>query len=322
VSSANIHPPLSPPLELHGMMNFNLIKTVYIYQRLGSLERDKPAPALPSVSPAPNPQQMGGILGTNFSLADLGRNFGSIDISDRDRDLANALLKDISDLANDLGLDATQHRIMLFSTSLGFKMKPEDFTTEVRVLRETLTGEVGKCMFYHYPPDKLRTMMGFFPSWKRIIEAFPETKAEALAAIDLYALGHNTGSVFHSMRVAEHGLRALAKERKVTLPRNKPLEWGTWQEIINQLDDFAKTITHKARAGKAKDDALSFYSGALADLSGFKDEYRNQVMHVRKLYDERHALRAYTKVHAFMERLSEKIDHKHHSVRWGLKFSP
>lgn len=211
---------------------------------------------------------------------------------------------------------------MLFSTSLGFKMKPEDFIVEVRVLRETLSGELGKCMFYHYPPDKLRVMQGFYPSWKRINEAFPTAKDEALAAIDCYALGHNIASVFHSMRVAEYGLRALAKERKIQLPRNKPLEWGTWQEIITELDNYAKRIVHKVRPGKPKDDALAFYSGALADLSGFKDEYRNQVMHVRKQYDEHQSLRAYTKVHAFMERVAEKIDHKHHTIRWGLKFSP
>lgn len=302
-------------------MNFNLVQTVHIYQKLGRLERDRTAPALPP-QPRPSSKQMGGILGTNFSLADLGGNYGSPDITDWDRDIAKALLSDISELAKQLGLDATQHRIMLFSTSLEFTMKPEDFTTEVRVLRETLTGEVSKCMFYHYPPDKLRVMMGFFPSWKRINDAFPDTKGEALAAIDLYALGHNIASVFHSMRVAEYGLRAIAKERKVELARSKPLEWGTWQEILTELETFAKKITHKAKAGKAKDDALAFYSGALADLSGFKDEYRNQVMHVRKQYDEHQALRAYTKVHAFMERVSERINHKHHSIRWGLKFSP
>jgi hypothetical protein len=300
-------------------MNFNLVTTLHVFQMLGMLER-RPIPST-TLSPPPSPQQPFGLL-SGLSLADLGKNLDQPDISEWDRDRAKSLLATISELANQLGLDATQHRIMLFATSLDFKMKPEDFTTEVRVLRETFAGELSKCMFYHYPPDKLRVMMGFYPSWKRINDAFPSAKEEALAAIDCYGLGHNTASVFHSMRVAEYGLRALAKERKTELPRNKPLEWGTWQEIITELDTFAKKIVHKTRAGKAKDDALSFYSGALADLSGFKDEYRNQVMHVRKSYDEHQALRAYTKVHAFMERLSEKIDHRHHSIRWGLKFSP
>jgi hypothetical protein len=64
---------------------------------------------------------------------------------------------------------------------------------------------------------------------------------------------------------------------------------------------------------------LAFYSGARADLNGFKDEYRNLVMHVRAMYDEHEALGALTKVNAFMERLAAKIDHEHQRIRWGLR---
>lgn len=157
--------------------------------------------------------------------------------------------------------------------------------------------------------------------WKKIYQAFPAVKADALAAYDCYGLDHNTASIFHMMRVAEFGLRALAAERKIQLPRKKPLEWGQWQEIISQLNTETTRIGLKARAGVAKDNALSFYSGAISDLTAFKDEYRNQVMHVRKDYDEHQALRALVKVHAFMERISDKMDHKHHRIRRGLKFS-
>ena len=123
------------------------------------------------------------------------------------------------------------------------------------------------------------------------------------------------------MRVAEHGLRALARERRVQLPRNKPVEWGQWQEIIREITKESNRIGERAKAGNSKDNALSFYSGAVSDLNAFKDEYRNQVMHVRTLYGEHQALRVLVKVHAFMERLSEKINHRHYRIRWGLKFS-
>ena len=120
------------------------------------------------------------------------------------------------------------------------------------------------------------------------------------------------------MRVAEYGLRALAKERKIKLARNKQIEWGAWQEIIKALDDEIKIIGGK-KAGAAKDAALEFYSGARADLNGFKDEYRNLVMHVRATYDEYQALRALTDVHAFMGRIAAKIDHQHLRIRWGFR---
>ncbi|MGB8276788.1 MAG: hypothetical protein WCF20_02470 [Methylovirgula sp.] len=141
---------------------------------------------------------------------------------------------------------------------------------------------------------------------------------EAFNATDCYALGQNTASVFHSMRVAEHGLRALAKERRLTLPKNKPLEWATWQDIIKALDDEIAVIGRK-KAGAPKDLALEFYSGARADLNGFKDEYRNLVMHARATYDEHQAVSALTKVHAFMERLAAKMDHTHQRIKWGFR---
>jgi hypothetical protein len=120
------------------------------------------------------------------------------------------------------------------------------------------------------------------------------------------------------MRIAEHGLRSLAKERRIALPKNKPVEWGTWQDIIKELDKEIEAIGKK-KSGAAKDAALEFYSGARADLNGFKDEYRNLVMHVRARYDQHQSLRAMTNVNAFMERLAAKIDHKHHRIRWGLR---
>jgi hypothetical protein len=36
-------------------------------------------------------------------------------------------------------------------------------------------------------------------------------------------------------------------------------------------------------------------------------------------YDEHQALRALTKVYAFMERIADKIDYKHRRIRWGLR---
>jgi hypothetical protein len=154
--------------------------------------------------------------------------------------------------------------------------------------------------------------------WKKVTHAFPDCKDDVLAAVDCYALGQSTASVFHSMRVGEHGLRALAHERRIKLSKNKPVEWATWQEIIRKLDDEIKVIGGK-QAGNARDAALEFYSGARADLNGFKDEYRNLVMHVRAKYDEPQAQRALQKVYEFMGRLSAKIDHRHHRIRWGFK---
>jgi hypothetical protein len=178
--------------------------------------------------------------------------------------------------------------------------------------------ELRSYLYYQYSKAKGDRLRTWREDWKAALAAFPAITNEAFCAIDCYALGHDIASVFHSMRVAEHGLRALAKERRIRLPRNKQIEWATWQDLIKALDAEIAVIGTK-KAGKAKDAALEFYSGARADLNGFKDEYRNLVMHVRALYDEHQSLRALTKVHAFMERLAARLDHKGTRIRWGLR---
>ena len=190
-------------------------------------------------------------------------------------------------------------------------MKDEDrrwseLFTRGCALREALRIEFKQHMFFAYSKAKGQKFNEWADDWHKIIAAFPDVRQESFAATDCYALGYDTASVFHSMRVAEIGLRALAKERRVTLPKNKPVEWGTWQEIIKALDDEIKRIGQTWKAGNKKDAALDFYSGARADLNAFKDEYRNLVMHVRKQYDEFQALRALTRVHDFMARLTER----------------
>lgn len=197
--------------------------------------------------------------------------------------------------------------------------KPREWSelnVRARALRDAIETELREYLFYRYPKDKGLRLVAWDTEWKAAIGAFPDIKLDVFSAIDCYALQHNIASVFHSMRIAEHGLRALAHERRITLPKNKQLEWATWQEIIKALDDEIKVIGGK-KAGAVKDSALAFYSGARADLNGFKDEYRNLVMHVRATYDEFQAVRVLTNVHAFMTRLAAKIDHTRQQINWG-----
>jgi hypothetical protein len=201
---------------------------------------------------------------------------------------------------------------------LSQKFSWSELNTRGRALRDAIETELRGYLYYQYPKAKGEKLKTYKEDWKAPFAAFPTVTNEVFCAIDCYALGHDTASVFHSMRVAEHGLRSLARERRVKLPRNKQIEWATWQEIIKALDSEVVAINAK-KAGAAKDAALEFYSGARADLNGFKDEYRNLVMHVRAFYDQHQSLRALTKVHAFIERLATKLDHKGSRIRWGLR---
>jgi hypothetical protein len=126
-----------------------------------------------------------------------------------------------------------------------------ELNTRSRAARDAIETELKNLYYYQYPKRKGEKLVAWKTDWNATIVAFPAVQREIFDATDCYALGHNTASVFHSMRIAEHGLRSLAKERRIKLAKNKPIEWATWQDIIKAIDDEIKTVgSKKGRRGK------------------------------------------------------------------------
>lgn len=184
-----------------------------------------------------------------------------------------------------------------------------DMMNELNVLREAIEDDIRFERFFHYRQDKVGALINTRGEWAMTLTKFPSADPEIEEGLDCYGLEHNTASVFHMMRVAEIGMRALARERQVTFPKH-PLEWADWQNILEQTESRAKAATNGMGRGPAKDAAAAFYSGATGQLHAFKDTYRNVTMHVRRRYDELDALRAINQVCDFMNGLSKKIGEK------------
>jgi hypothetical protein len=165
--------------------------------------------------------------------------------SDSDKERMLDWLRFGENVCGGLGFTAALHRIKLFSQKLKVPIKGADYVAEVRALREAMEGEIPNVHFYHYATHKSHSVIHFEEFWKATIERFPMAKADAFAGVDCLALGHPTASVFHLMRVAEHGLRALARERSVTLPKGRPLEWGQWQAVIDGISKAADQIANR-----------------------------------------------------------------------------
>ena len=223
-------------------------------------------------------------------------------------------------LADTLSLQGVHDRVELFNLRMKNPLiDNNDFSSEIRALKEAFYSGIQYNCLYLYPPDKAKVLMRFPSDWRDVVSAFPGAEGEAKAAVDCWALGHSTASVFHLMRVAEHGLRALAIERRISLPKGKPIEWATWQEIIKAVRAGQDEIGRTKPAGPGKDDALSFYSGALAHMDAFKDKYRNAVMHSRESYDEHQAASAMMHVREFMTGIAAKINERAKPIRWRFK---
>jgi hypothetical protein len=140
------------------------------------------------------------------------------------------------------------------------------------------------------------------------LAAFPlkEMEFEILSGADCYALGHPTAAIFHFMRVVEYGLRAAAQKLRVTLPKNKRIEWSEWQHVLTAMSKKVEAAKQSSRGSK-KAAELDFYSGALHHFEGFRDMYRDSVMHVRREYQDWEAEMAMRQVRDFMNKLSTRV---------------
>lgn len=195
----------------------------------------------------------------------------------------------------------------------------EQVQAEARILRDLVNNDLWKRRFAYVPVAKADVHDKAGHTWEIVWKQFPSAKEDVQEAVNCYALGCNTACVFHLMRVAEYGLRALAREQKIKLPKGRPLEWADWQEIIAALNKKVELIANKKR-GPARDAALEFYRATIGQFSAFKDVYRNNVMHSRDSYDEHKAASVLSHVSEFMTILSGKIDENpKKSIRWGIR---
>jgi hypothetical protein len=159
--------------------------------------------------------------------------------------------------------------------------------------------------------------------WGKVILEFPSASREIEAGIDCYALNDYSGCVFHMMRIAELALRAIARERGVKALSGKrgavkPLEWGTWNEVFDAIENELKVV-RRASPGPKRDAALTFYDAALSDLRRMRDLYRDPTMHFRETYDKGEAFDAIARVRGLMATLAPHLNEtRPRKIRWGL----
>jgi hypothetical protein len=80
---------------------------------------------------------------------------------------------------------------------------------------------------------------------------------------------------------------------------------GSHSDEIADKVDARSVAAKKSAAAKASERA--FYRGVLAEFHGFKDMYRNDVMHVRVRYGPGDAAIALERVNSLMRRLGERV---------------
>ncbi len=141
---------------------------------------------------------------------------------------------------------------------------------------------------------------------KAVSAAFPSAEDDIREAGNCLAAECNTAAVFHLMRVVEVGLKALARDRRVRIPRKEPLDLPSWESIVKDLESAEDAIRQYPKTA-AQAAQFAFHHGAMAQFAKFKDIFRNQVMHTRQQFGPDHAMKTFEEVRAFMQVLALRI---------------
>jgi hypothetical protein len=141
--------------------------------------------------------------------------------------------------------------------------------------------------------------------------AFPSAKEDIREAGNCIAVDCGTAAVFHLMRAVEWGVRALCVDLGVlTVPRKKatiPIEFSEWDKILDQVYPAVNAKIDALSPGPQKQEWQEFYFPLLLDIRGFKDAFRNHVMHTRQTYSQKAADDVLDYVRRFFVLLSTRI---------------
>jgi hypothetical protein len=255
-----------------------------------------------------------------YERADAGLAPSGAAINDDQRSRIKNNVAAVAEFMSKHGFVRTPDRFVYLDRELKKQiLRYDTLYTQLTVFREAILDDIKDEYFFRYHRDKAAIYRSRSREWEQTIKKFRACSEEIDAAIDCHALGYNTASVFHLMRIAENGLRALSHSLQVSFPKTgTPIEWAQWQELIDQIRSKGGQHANALPKGEGRDAARDFYSGAVGQFEGFKDKYRNAVMHVRASYTELDALSAMHHVRDFMNGLSRKIGQntKKQITRW------
>jgi hypothetical protein len=247
---------------------------------------------------------------------------GGVAVLKKDLAYARTMLPLAQEFCAAVKLKASARLLDMFLLSLGTEEEEEElireriggptrvdvaeFQTEIRHVRETLEQESKERGYVQILPDRLAFFMQDALFGKSVKRAFPGASYDIQEAGNCFAVELSTAAVFHLMRAAEYGLRALARDRRVRLPKKEVLDLATWEAIIKQLEDaeiaiqgYPKTLAREAQ--------FEFYHGAMMEFKRFKNKFRNRIMHTREDYDSDEATSALNHVREFMKILASRI---------------
>jgi hypothetical protein len=168
-------------------------------------------------------------------------------------------------------------------------------------LAKRMEAELAARLFLHVDGDSARFYAKPFEKWDEARAAFPSATYDIEEASKALGLRRSTASVFHLMRVLEHGLRSLAKRFAV------PFEHKAWGELIERTEKAIREIGQQRNKPADWKEEEQFYSEAATQFMHFKNAWRNYTAHVQFKYTEDEAESIYRHVRDFMKHIAKRL---------------
>jgi|ERR1051326_7181038 hypothetical protein len=204
---------------------------------------------------------------------------------------------ELADSCREIGLNVTANQV---DAALDQLSRPHwsaiQISQLITDLGSAMVSEMKVHTFLWVPPEQAKYFRKEALHGEEVNAAFPSAVKDIAAAGTCYASDNWNASVFHSMRVLELGLNALARDLGV------PYDRINWQNIIEGIESEIKAFKNLPR-GDVKAQKEKLYSGAAVQFRYFKDAWRNHTMHVRENYDDHDAKSIMDHVGDFMRHL-------------------
>ena len=109
------------------------------------------------------------------------------------------------------------------------------------------------------------------------------------------------------MRVAEHGIRILAKRLKVSLTHKgkpEPMEFATWDKVLTAIKNRLTAVSQLPHNAN-RETQLAHYSDLADRCIYMKDLWRNNVMHTRANFNRLEAAGILQRVRELMQSIEK-----------------
>jgi hypothetical protein len=171
-------------------------------------------------------------------------------------------------------------------------------------LRDNIHREMRATHFFRLSPDTQFYFEVVDAFGKEVAEAFPSAEYDIKEAGNCLALSRATACVYHSMRILEHGLCALADKFGV------PFEHKSWNDVIEPIEKAIRQIKNDPNKPPNWKDEEQFYSEAATQFMHFKNAWRNYTAHKQFKYTETEAEAIFRHVRDFMRHVAKRLKEK------------